>query len=124
MTSHNPDDEANGYCGNCHDFTDYIYQGVAQHTWTPGCDGFHTPGPCEDDGMAKEATDILVRTASPEVLDQTVQQLGPAVVVGAPDYVQVDGCHVVRVFGDPGFIKFAITNQGYGEVVRELEELL
>ena len=21
MTSHNPDDEANGYCGNCHDFT-------------------------------------------------------------------------------------------------------
>ena len=25
---------------------------------------------------------------------------------------------------DPGFIKFAIPNQGYGEVVRELEELL
>jgi hypothetical protein len=71
-----------------------------------------------------QATDILVRTASPEMLDQTVQQLGPAVVVGAPDYVQVDGCYVVRVLGDPGFIKFAITNQGYGEVVRELEELL
>ena len=49
---------------------------------------------------------------------------GPAVVVGAPDYVQVDDCYVVRVFGDPGFVKFAITNQGYGEVVRELEELL
>jgi len=145
MTSHNPNDEREGYCGNCRDFTDYIYQGVAQHTWTPGCDGFHSPGPCtgaavtelavagrpalaayhwKDDNMAKEATDILVRTASPEVLDRTVQQLGPAVVVGAPDYVQVDGCYAVRVFGDPGFIKFAITNQGYGEVVRELEELL
>ena len=72
-----------------------------------------------------EATDILVRTANPAMLDQTVQQLGPAVVVGGPDnFVQVDGCYVVRVHGDPGFIKFAITNQGYGEVVRELDELL
>ena len=71
-----------------------------------------------------EATDILVRTASPQMLDETVQQLGPAVVVGAPEYVQVDGCYVVHVFGDPGFITFAITSQGYGEVVRELEELL
>ena len=75
--------------------------------------------------MSAEATDILVRTANPRMLDETVQQLGPAVVVGGPDnYVQVDGCYVVRAFGDPGFIKFAITNQGYGEVVRELEELL
>jgi hypothetical protein len=65
-----------------------------------------------------KATDILVRTANPSMLDTT------AVVVGAPDYVQVDGCYVVRVFGDPGFIKFAISNQGYGEVVRELDELL
>jgi hypothetical protein len=71
-----------------------------------------------------EATDILVRTANPEMLDQTVQQLGPAVVVGAPDYVKAACCYVVRVFGNPGFIKFAITNQGYGEVVRELEQLL
>ncbi len=73
-----------------------------------------------------QATDILVRTADPGLLDRTVQQLGPAVVIqGVADpYMQVDGCYIVRVFGDPGFIKFAITNQGYGEVVRELEELL
>ena len=72
-----------------------------------------------------QATDILVRTANPQVLDRTVQQLGPAAVVGGPDnFVQVDGCYVVRVFGDPGFIKFAIATQGYGEVVRELDELL
>ena len=74
--------------------------------------------------MDVQATDILVRTASPELLDRTVQGLGSAVVVGAPDYIEHDGCYVVRVFGDPGFIKFAIANQGYGEVVRELEELL
>jgi hypothetical protein len=73
-----------------------------------------------------EATDILVRTASPSILDETLHQLPmcAAVVVGAPDYVQVDGCYVVRVFGDPGFVKFAITNQGYGEVVRVLDELV
>lgn len=69
------------------------------------------------------ATDILVRTANPAALDETVQQLGPAAVVGGPHYVTMDGCYVVRVFGDPGYIKFAITNQGYGEVVRELDEL-
>jgi hypothetical protein len=68
-------------------------------------------------------TDILVRTGDPARLDATVQQLGPAAVVGAPDYVMVEGCYVVRVFGDAGFIKFAIANQGYGEVVRELDEL-
>jgi hypothetical protein len=75
---------------------------------------------------APQATDILVRTANPELLDRTVQQLGPAVVFqdAHADYVQVDGCYVVRVFGDPGYIKFAITNQGYGEVVRDLEEPL
>ena len=73
-----------------------------------------------------QATDILVRTADPGLLDRTVQQLGPAIVIRgvAAPYMQVDGCYIVRVFGDPGFIKFAITNQGYGEVVRELEELL
>lgn len=71
-----------------------------------------------------DATDILVKTASPELLDQTVQQLGRATVVGAPDYMTVDGCYVVRVFGDPGFVKFAIASQGYGEVVRQLDELV
>ena len=75
-----------------------------------------------------DVTDILVKTASPELLDRAVQQLGLAVVVqghpGPADYVKVDGYYVVRVFGGPGFIKFAIANQGYGEVVRELGELI
>lgn len=61
-----------------------------------------------------DATDLIVTTVNPELLDQTVQQLGPAVVVEGSFNGKT--CRV-RVFGDPGFIRFAITNQGYGEVV-------
>lgn len=72
----------------------------------------------------RTAHDLLVRTGNPAMLDETVQQLGPAVVVGMPSPVMVDGCYVVRVFGNPGFIRFALTNQGYGEIVRELDALI
>lgn len=70
--------------------------------------------------------DILVRTSNPGVLDRTVQALGAAVVSGGMPggCVEVDGCYVVRCFGDPGFIKWAITRQGYGTVVRELPDLV
>lgn len=74
-----------------------------------------------------QATDILVRTADPALLDRTIQQLGPACVIeDSPGvYAQVDGCYVVRTFGNSaGFIKFAIKQQGYAEFVRELEDLL
>lgn len=72
------------------------------------------------------AKDILVKTSNPDALDRTVQNFGAAVVGGGMPggYVMVDGCHVVRCFGDPGFIKFVIMNQGYGEVVRELDDLV
>ncbi|MGW1796891.1 hypothetical protein ACWCQN_12985 [Streptomyces sp. NPDC001984] len=62
------------------------------------------------------ATDLIVETGNPELLDATVQQLGPAVVVDGT----YDGktCRV-RVFGDPGYIKFALTQQGYGKVIGE-----
>jgi hypothetical protein len=59
-------------------------------------------------------TDITVRTANPKMLDSTVQQLGPAAVIDGS--FDGDTC-IVRIFGDPGFIKFAIKNQGYGEIV-------
>lgn len=66
--------------------------------------------------MGDVVTDLIVRTVNPELLDKTVQQLGPAVVVdGSYDG---DTCRV-RVFGPPGFIKFALVNQGYGDVVGE-----
>lgn len=70
---------------------------------------------------AAETTHVLVRTANPDWLDEFVQELGPAVVVGAPDYVMVDGCYVVRIFADPGYITFGITYEGYGDIVRELD---
>ncbi|GAB2714590.1 hypothetical protein [Streptomyces bullii] len=62
------------------------------------------------------ATDLIVETANPELLDATVKQLGPAVVVD--DTFDGTTCRV-RVFGDPGFIKFALTQQGYGKIVGE-----
>jgi len=66
--------------------------------------------------MPEGYTDLIVKTRNPELLDTTVQQLGPAVVVDG----SFDGetCRV-RVFGPAGFIRFAITNQGYGEIVPE-----
>lgn len=70
--------------------------------------------------------DILVVTSNPWVLDAAVQKLGGAVVGGGMPggYVKVDGCYVVRCFRDPGFIKWAITRQGYGTVVRTLPDLV
>lgn len=62
------------------------------------------------------ATDLIVVTANPAMLDETVQQLGPAAVVN--DSYNGESCRV-RVFGDPGFIRFAIQNQGYGEIIGE-----
>lgn len=68
-------------------------------------------------------TDILVDTKNPASLDRTLASFGAA-VVGGPDYVKVEGYYVVRVFGDPGFVEFAITQQGYGRVIRRLEKLV
>jgi hypothetical protein len=66
--------------------------------------------------MNIEATDLTVRTANPTLLDTTVQQLGAAVVVEGS--YNGDTCRV-RVFGNPGYIKFALASQGYGELIGE-----
>jgi hypothetical protein len=59
--------------------------------------------------------DLLVETKNPKLLDETLQQLPGAAVVVDDSYNGMT-C-VVRVFGDPGFIKFAINQQGYGRVI-------
>lgn len=68
------------------------------------------------------ATDLLVEyDGDPAALDRLVQQLGPA-VVGQDDagYLTRDGCYVVRVFGDPDYVRFALVHQGYVKrIVRE-----
>jgi hypothetical protein len=61
-------------------------------------------------------TDIRVRTGNPEALDETIRHLGgcTAVVV---DGSWAAGVCTVRVFSGEGFLRFALTNQGYGEIV-------
>jgi hypothetical protein len=75
------------------------------------------------------ATDFLVETGNPEALDNTLQALPMmrAFVVGRGvpgGIVKHEGYHVVRVFGDTGFFKFACEQQGYCKVIRQLEELV
>lgn len=74
-----------------------------------------------------QATDIIVKTGNPAALDKILQTFGAAVVqsdINKPIYMQKDGGYVVRCFGNVGFIKFCITNQGYGEVIKTLDNLV
>lgn len=59
-------------------------------------------------------TDIEVQCGNPESLDSTVQQLGAAAVIDGSWNGKT--CKV-RIFGNPGYIKFAINHQGYGKVI-------
>ena len=83
--------------------------------------------PVENLNAMKQATDLIVETNSPEALDVILQTFGAVVVqsdINKPTYMQKDGGYVVRCFGNPDFIKFAITNQGYGKVLKTLPELV
>jgi hypothetical protein len=65
-------------------------------------------------------TELLVRCSNPEDLDRIVNGFNAAVVQdGSGAYVLERGCCIVRCFGDPGFIRFMIDQQGYGEVLSE-----
>lgn len=69
--------------------------------------------------------DILVKTGSPKALDDTVNQLGGVVMQDGPDnyFEHEDGVFVVRSLnGNSKFLKFAISKQGYGEVVGETDK--
>lgn len=76
--------------------------------------------------MSNKATDYLIECGNPEAFDKTVQELGAAVLIDGGvkgRYIQKDGYYIMRVFGEPGFIKFAIESQGYGKIVKECEQL-
>ena len=64
--------------------------------------------------------ELLVKTGNPAALDQILHELGGC-VCQQPDgsYVVVESqVYAVRAFGRPlDFLRFAITAQGYGEVV-------
>jgi len=69
--------------------------------------------------------DLIVKTANPESLDKTLNNIG-AVVMQNPDgsYPVVKGGYRCRALnGNTDFLRFAIKNQGYGEIIGELEEL-
>lgn len=74
----------------------------------------------------KQATDFLVECNNPESFDKTINQLGAAALIengGKGQYLKKDGYYVMRVFGDFGFIKFSIQNQGYGKIIEQLDDL-
>ncbi len=76
-----------------------------------------------------QVADFLVETGNPEYLDDTLQALPMtrAAVVGRGvpgGIIKRDGGYVVRVFGDPGFFKFACEQQGYCKIIKQLEELV
>lgn len=76
--------------------------------------------------MNKEATDFLIECGNPKAFDKTIQKMGAAALINGgneDNYIKKDGRYVMRVFGDTGFIQFAIENQGYGKVIKQLEEL-
>jgi hypothetical protein len=74
----------------------------------------------------KQATDFLIECGNPEAFDKTINQLGAAALIDGGvkgKYIKKDGYYIMRVFGDPGFLKFSIEHQGYGKIIKELEEL-
>ncbi len=67
--------------------------------------------------------DYLVDTPNPEALDQTLFALGAVLIGGGmPEgFMKVDGHYVMRVLGDPGYVKFACETQGYCTIVGEYD---
>ena len=64
--------------------------------------------------------EILVKTENPTFLDETIQCLGGLVEQNADGSYRAepDGSYVIRGT-DINFLRFAIENQGYGEIVGE-----
>lgn len=75
----------------------------------------------EDTTEGEAMKELLVRTGNRDALDRTLQTFG-ALIASDPE---PDGTYAVRTFPPNDrkldFVKFAITNQGYAEVVAERE---
>lgn len=68
-----------------------------------------------------EFEDFLIECGNPAAFDKTIQSLGTAVLCDGGEkgkYKKYEnGYYTMRVYGNPGFIKFAIQNQGYGKII-------
>ncbi len=65
--------------------------------------------------------DIKIKVGNPAAFEKTVQSLGTCALLQNADgsyVVDADGHYTLRIFENSGFIKFAITNQGYGTIVQ------
>lgn len=73
-----------------------------------------------------KATDFLVETNSPEYLDSTIQAWSAVLVGGGMPggFVKKGKYYVMRVFGNPDFVKFAVDEQGYCKIIEELPDLV
>lgn len=73
-----------------------------------------------------EFTDLLVDTASPELLDTTMQSFGCLICMPEPGkYTTHQGHYILRVFGGQvkvDMIKSIMAQQGYGKVVGQLDK--
>lgn len=63
--------------------------------------------------------DLVVATRNPQLLDTTIRALPMVAAQVLPDTFDGTKC-VVRATGDVKFLKFALANQGYGEVLDEI----
>lgn len=71
----------------------------------------------------KKFTDFLVECGNTEAFDKTINSMNAVLYDGGNkgDYKKDEnGYYTMRVYGDPGFLKFAIQNQGYGKIIKEL----
>ena len=72
--------------------------------------------------MSVKYKDFLVDTRNPKVLDQTLNQMGAALIGGPENFIQVEGHYVMRAFGNPDYVRWACEHQGYCKVIGEWRE--
>jgi len=72
--------------------------------------------------MEKKATDYLIECGNPKAFDRTINDMGAMLEQDASGgYNLYEGKYYkMRVLSNPGFLEFAIKNQGYGKIIRKL----
>jgi hypothetical protein len=68
--------------------------------------------------------DLIIECVNPEALDKTLNQMGAVVMQNLDgSYCKQDGGYRVRALnGNYEFLKFAIKNQGYGKILKEVSD--
>lgn len=68
-------------------------------------------------------SDFLIECYNPKAFDQTVNSMGAMLQQNVDDsyFKTPEGYYVMRVLSDPGYVQFAIKNQGYGKVIKQIE---